>query len=168
MIRRPPRSTLFPYTTLFRSLERNHGDAVHFPIRQFQGHVASSSESNSAPSCRARGVARLEISKNPSTTYNTRTEGKPACSSEPAAAASSSGNNEKRFPRGVAVPQNCPRSPPSRPFLQATQRVPRPEGYSTSRRRGEAPGTNGRVKGLSLIQRSTGAIQGLGTGPWGA
>src|SRR2546427_6199471 len=24
MIRRPPRSTLFPYTTLFRSLRRNH------------------------------------------------------------------------------------------------------------------------------------------------
>src|SRR5258706_5526516 len=24
MIRRPPRSTLFPYTTLFRSLERGH------------------------------------------------------------------------------------------------------------------------------------------------
>src|SRR3712207_6916726 len=28
MIRRPPRSTLFPYTTLFRSHEREHG-AVH-------------------------------------------------------------------------------------------------------------------------------------------
>src|SRR5256885_8248319 len=25
MIRRPPRSTLFPYTTLFRSLARDHG-----------------------------------------------------------------------------------------------------------------------------------------------
>src|SRR3712207_7076111 len=28
MIRRPPRSTLFPYTTLFRSC-KNHGDAPH-------------------------------------------------------------------------------------------------------------------------------------------
>src|SRR2546427_9412226 len=28
MIRRPPRSTLFPYTTLFRSLERQLFDAV--------------------------------------------------------------------------------------------------------------------------------------------
>src|SRR5256885_9700175 len=28
MIRRPPRSTLFPYTTLFRSLVKRH-DAVH-------------------------------------------------------------------------------------------------------------------------------------------
>src|SRR5262245_63957079 len=26
MIRRPPRSTLFPYTTLFRSLAARHGD----------------------------------------------------------------------------------------------------------------------------------------------
>src|SRR2546426_9354468 len=26
MIRRPPRSTLFPYTTLFRSLEQGEGD----------------------------------------------------------------------------------------------------------------------------------------------
>src|SRR5256885_13226637 len=35
MIRRPPRSTLFPYTTLFRSIERLHpvvaalGDHIH-------------------------------------------------------------------------------------------------------------------------------------------
>src|SRR5260370_19026081 len=32
MIRRPPRSTLFPYTTLFRSLGR-HPSAVHRPGR---------------------------------------------------------------------------------------------------------------------------------------
>src|ERR1041385_9340323 len=30
MIRRPPRSTLFPYTTLFRSLESFHGDAANW------------------------------------------------------------------------------------------------------------------------------------------
>src|SRR2546430_2796865 len=29
MIRRPPRSTLFPYTTLFRSLNRKHADAFN-------------------------------------------------------------------------------------------------------------------------------------------
>src|SRR5258706_8466833 len=33
MIRRPPRSTLFPYTTLFRS---HRGEAVH---REDRGHV---------------------------------------------------------------------------------------------------------------------------------
>src|SRR3989441_8645847 len=28
MIRRPPRSTLFPYTTLFRSIDEKNGDAI--------------------------------------------------------------------------------------------------------------------------------------------
>src|SRR2546426_7034949 len=31
MIRRPPRSTLFPYTTLFRSLERHVQRGAHTP-----------------------------------------------------------------------------------------------------------------------------------------
>src|SRR3989441_8231891 len=37
MIRRPPRSTLFPYTTLFRSkmLLRHFGDRVRFVFRHF-------------------------------------------------------------------------------------------------------------------------------------
>src|SRR2546422_1494221 len=33
MIRRPPRSTLFPYTTLFRSPESNRPETTHFPIK---------------------------------------------------------------------------------------------------------------------------------------
>src|SRR5258708_24159126 len=39
MIRRPPRSTLFPYTTLFRSPlaeNRRPGNARHFPVVGFQ------------------------------------------------------------------------------------------------------------------------------------
>src|SRR3712207_6979953 len=32
MIRRPPRSTLFPYTTLFRSLDRVRARGVNIPI----------------------------------------------------------------------------------------------------------------------------------------
>src|SRR2546426_6419544 len=32
MIRRPPRSTLFPYTTLFRSRERRHDAHVRNPV----------------------------------------------------------------------------------------------------------------------------------------
>src|SRR5687768_18169238 len=32
MIRRPPRSTLFPYTTLFRSTELNTGDVQQFSL----------------------------------------------------------------------------------------------------------------------------------------
>src|SRR2546422_5585922 len=34
MIRRPPRSTLFPYTTLFRSLSRLGFDGRHFANRR--------------------------------------------------------------------------------------------------------------------------------------
>src|SRR2546425_13292912 len=33
MIRRPPRSTLFPYTTLFRSPEPSTTDTVHSPVQ---------------------------------------------------------------------------------------------------------------------------------------
>src|SRR5258707_10817382 len=35
MIRRPPRSTLFPYTTLFRSILDRDGRAVDEDLRQF-------------------------------------------------------------------------------------------------------------------------------------
>ena len=48
MIRRPPRSTLFPYTTLFRSLARNYGFGIngdafeqwayHLPLRAVDHH----------------------------------------------------------------------------------------------------------------------------------
>src|SRR3712207_8727359 len=41
MIRLPPRSTLFPYTTLFRSLRRRHVDRrrdAHHPVRVVQLH----------------------------------------------------------------------------------------------------------------------------------
>src|SRR2546422_6493132 len=34
MIRRPPRSTLFPYTTLFRSYTRVHGHLRTSPLRR--------------------------------------------------------------------------------------------------------------------------------------
>src|SRR5258708_29260235 len=39
MIRRPPRSTLFPYTTLFRSIVGDHGEVLHpgIPDRIGQG-----------------------------------------------------------------------------------------------------------------------------------
>src|SRR2546422_6954033 len=45
MIRRPPRSTLFPYTTLFRSLAtrtRRRQDAVHQTRRDARAHLRRS------------------------------------------------------------------------------------------------------------------------------
>src|SRR2546427_7872154 len=41
MIRRPPRSTLFPYTTLFRSLLSDVGEALALYIREDRGVSAS-------------------------------------------------------------------------------------------------------------------------------
>src|SRR2546429_2273320 len=43
MIRRPPRSTLFPYTTLFRSFENNKA-AVFAPIAERAGNAIAISE----------------------------------------------------------------------------------------------------------------------------
>src|SRR5256885_14935013 len=40
MIRRPPRSTLFPYTTLFRSLEPERMAKRDQLVRAFRGHDA--------------------------------------------------------------------------------------------------------------------------------
>src|SRR2546429_1529924 len=64
MIRRPPRSTLFPYTTLFRSLHRARAvvrgllqlrlvSRVAAVIGELAGRIR---ERNAARRCRARGV----------------------------------------------------------------------------------------------------------------
>src|SRR3989440_9191455 len=50
MIRRPPRSTLFPYTTLFRSLEgvegdKRHGGALDAAHKDFDGKDLDAAES---------------------------------------------------------------------------------------------------------------------------
>src|SRR3989442_13224842 len=47
MIRRPPRSTLFPYTTLFRSVMRSHG-----------GKREGMSASSNHPGCKVRELQR--------------------------------------------------------------------------------------------------------------
>src|SRR3712207_7978938 len=39
MIRRPPRSTLFPYTTLFRSLDRRGGGQLDRTLRVLTEHL---------------------------------------------------------------------------------------------------------------------------------
>src|SRR2546427_8468941 len=53
MIRRPPRSTLFPYTTLFRSQHAHHPDA-HVPCEQ----PRHGDGPRRGPGCRQRPVAR--------------------------------------------------------------------------------------------------------------
>ena len=42
MIRRPPRSTLFPYTTLFDLLREGVGTGIHYPIPLYNQPVYKS------------------------------------------------------------------------------------------------------------------------------
>src|SRR2546428_12732896 len=64
MIRRPPRSTLFPYTTLFRSilsvLGRNPSEARLDPLRSWPNLCAFSTQFSNAPtrSCCPVPIAR--------------------------------------------------------------------------------------------------------------
>src|SRR5260370_22189758 len=76
MIRRPPRSTLFPYTTLFRSIMLLDGDGVHLrgegidhvldarwqPFA-FSGDVARSEEHTSELQSHLNLVCRLLLEK---------------------------------------------------------------------------------------------------------
>src|SRR2546426_2098659 len=49
MIRRPPRSTLFPYTTLFRSAARLHRDAAAAPSSRAAARIGSAGTRTAPP-----------------------------------------------------------------------------------------------------------------------
>src|SRR5215208_7556640 len=70
MIRRPPRSTLFPYTTLFRSpepaVQAQHDRAVHQLVR-VGARVGRSEEHTSELQSRGHIVCRLLLEKKIST-----------------------------------------------------------------------------------------------------
>src|SRR5438876_2583336 len=62
MIRRPPRSTLFPYTTLFRSLERRaecEHRAVHAVLRVHERRGRDRRDADAGLRLRVRGVVVL-------------------------------------------------------------------------------------------------------------
>src|SRR3712207_8804536 len=58
MIRRPPRSTLFPYTTLFRSLKRTSGGCVRrfFPVQQLFVHHTAGANFDRNPKATMRAI----------------------------------------------------------------------------------------------------------------
>src|SRR3712207_8898854 len=62
MIRRPPRSTLFPYTTLFRSAEhgRDHQVARHHRARHRIGQRPAVADARGAPIADEVKAERLE------------------------------------------------------------------------------------------------------------
>src|SRR2546430_11346059 len=65
MIRRPPRSTLFPYTTLFRSPQRDYWEAkaVYAPVRVLADRVPRSEEHTSELQSQSNLVCRLLLEK---------------------------------------------------------------------------------------------------------
>src|SRR2546430_10720842 len=83
MIRRPPRSTLFPYTTLFRSLQRRHleragvapggpeveDDELVAVVRQRRGPAGQRSEEHTSElQLQSNLVCRLLLEKKKTTT----------------------------------------------------------------------------------------------------
>src|SRR5688572_4401960 len=58
MIRRPPRSTLFPYTTLFRSLDHGQLEAAQDRLRRFALEQEGERGLDELLRCRMRRVAR--------------------------------------------------------------------------------------------------------------
>src|SRR5215475_1886391 len=62
MIRRPPRSTLFPYTTLFRSAARCTGGPANRRLVAATGHWAAAARGTSASAPGDRKSTRLNSS----------------------------------------------------------------------------------------------------------
>src|SRR4051794_41670052 len=58
MIRRPPRSTLFPYTTLFRSAARQQLEGLANPSKAGQSETAQATQAAQRERERAEGLAR--------------------------------------------------------------------------------------------------------------
>src|SRR5262249_58420099 len=79
MIRRPPRSTLFPYTTLFRSIARALDDPRGAPRVLLAGpegekHARRSEEHTSELQSLTNLVCRLLLEKKKKQTHDTRQE----------------------------------------------------------------------------------------------
>src|SRR2546427_3013161 len=78
MIRRPPRSTLFPYTTLFRSTATTE-DLHSFPTRRSSDHLGGrriirSEEHTSELQSQSNLVCRLLLEKKKSIILNSKRE----------------------------------------------------------------------------------------------
>src|SRR5256885_6543503 len=75
MIRRPPRSTLFPYTTLFRSVKRLSARQVRHPLEALLDHVRAthqrSEEHTSELQSPCNLVCRLLLEKKKTKLYTT-------------------------------------------------------------------------------------------------
>src|ERR1035437_10403208 len=75
MIRRPPRSTLFPYTTLFRSVQRPSTATHHAGPRALEALLHRSEEHTSELQSRQYLVCRLLLEKKNNTNKQTSRTG---------------------------------------------------------------------------------------------
>src|SRR2546423_7113532 len=57
MIRRPPRSTLFPYTTLFRSRRRGDSDSGPPRLHRCRGRPQNGYPAGAARNCKSKATA---------------------------------------------------------------------------------------------------------------
>src|ERR1041385_9473244 len=69
MIRRPPRSTLFPYTTLFRSDDKIHSPATGVALADCRTQLFRSEEHTSELQSRLHLVCRLLLEKKKNTNH---------------------------------------------------------------------------------------------------
>src|SRR3972149_10048049 len=74
MIRRPPRSTLFPYTTLFRSSGLGRGRKFGLPIRRVKKRCRSEEHTSELQS-QSNLVCRLLLAKKTTPTKSAAREG---------------------------------------------------------------------------------------------
>src|SRR2546430_7737624 len=100
MIRRPPRSTLFPYTTLFRSRSRVPHDGEGFvdgdrerAERRMRAEVARSEEHTSELQSQSNLVCRLLLEKKKTTNSSSR----------PSYCSPQHGSSPSRFSRSLLV-----------------------------------------------------------------
>src|SRR6202522_4722910 len=80
MIRRPPRSTLFPYTTLFRSAPAGPSFPARIHQQQNRGHDLRSEEHTSELQSRRHLVCRLLLEKKKKTRHKPTRQYTTTCS----------------------------------------------------------------------------------------
>src|SRR3989442_12086768 len=141
MIRRPPRSTLFPYTTLFRSLRGSPEGDGRRESRAGPGTQVPSTEGNRAP--RSRGASPGPRSEGRGTGPRIRATGaRPHVPrTGPRSAADPPGPGEAASPGGPA------RTGRGEEGHRAAREDHPAEGAGAPRPRGEAPEARGRAGG---------------------
>src|SRR2546430_13110514 len=79
MIRRPPRSTLFPYTTLFRSPVRSFARLTRLPLTSMPFVEPRSTIQYDAPSCRSSACRRETFARSEEHTSELQSQSNLVC-----------------------------------------------------------------------------------------